>query len=209
MQGKPAKRPNFFYCYVILTLLCNYMDNKSRLICVFAGASTPKDNAILDNARALGSAIGREGYELVYGGGLNGVMGACAIAADAAGAKIHVVNIDRYADEAQLLNATVKIVKNEIERFHHMALLSGAEAMFALPGGPGTIREALMGLESIVYDDATAPLVLVKTPPYLDGIKSYFDEAIASGLIKDSKRNALREWSLHQTIQSVLQAEIN
>lgn len=184
------------------------MDKKPRLICVFAGASTPKDNAIIDNARALGSAIGREGYDLVYGGGLNGVMGACAIAADAAGANIHVVNIDRYAHEVQLMNATVTIVKSELERFNQMALMSGAEAMFTLPGGPGTMREAIMGLESIVYDDAKSPLVLVQTPPYLDGIKAYFDHALAGGLIKDTKRNALREWSPQQTIQSVLDADI-
>lgn len=178
------------------------------MICVFAGASSPQDNTIIDNARALGNSIGREGYDLVYGGGLNGVMGACAIAASAAGANVHVVNIDRYADEAQLLNASVKTVADELERFKQMALLASDGAMFVLPGGPGTIREAIMGLENIVYDDATAPLVLVKTPPYLDGIKAYFDSAVAGGLIKDSKRNALREWSSGQTIQSVIEAEI-
>ena len=185
------------------------MDKERKLICVFAGASTPQDNAIIDNARALGSAIGREGHDLIYGGGLNGVMGACAIAADAAGANVNVVNIDRYAHEVQLMNATVKVVADELERFRHLALLSGADAMFALPGGPGTMREVLMGLESIVYDDNEAPLVLVKTPPYLDGVKSYFDHAVAVGLIKESKRNAMREWSPQQTLHSVLDASFN
>ncbi len=177
--------------------------NHSKLICIFAGASTPSDPLIIENAIALGRMIAAEGYDLIYGGGMNGVMGACATAASEGGSRIHAVTLEKYSHEPQIEGANVQVVKNEAERFELLAISSRADALFALPGGPGTLREVMQALESAVYDNG-APVILVKTPPYLDGIKNYFDSAVSAKLIKPEKALSLREWSPEQTIKSIL-----
>jgi predicted Rossmann-fold nucleotide-binding protein len=48
------------------------------VIALFAGSSPPKDPAILAAAEALGTALGKQGFDLIYGAGTQGVMDAVA-----------------------------------------------------------------------------------------------------------------------------------
>ncbi len=44
-------------------------------VCVYCGSRSGDDAAFADAARAIGKAIGRRGWRLVYGGGRAGLMG--------------------------------------------------------------------------------------------------------------------------------------
>ena len=57
-------------------------------VTVFCGSSPGFDPIYVDAARAVGTAIGRAGMNLVYGGGHVGLMGTVADAAVAAGAHV-------------------------------------------------------------------------------------------------------------------------
>ncbi|TAL37159.1 MAG: hypothetical protein EPN97_05700 [Alphaproteobacteria bacterium] len=164
------------------------------IVAIFAGSSTPKDPAIMEAATLLGKKLGEAGFDLVYGAGTGGVMGAVAKAAQAAGAHVTAVVLHQYRDEEQLPGATVINVMTEQERFHILSTHRSPLAYFALPGGPGSLRETLQQLEKGVYEGNTAPVVLVQVGQYLDGIKQYFDAAIAAGLIKPDKKDRLKLW---------------
>src|SRR6266850_1484349 len=57
-------------------------------ICVFCGSSHGADPIFTETARAFGSALAREGFNLVFGGGGVGLMGEVATAASKGGAKV-------------------------------------------------------------------------------------------------------------------------
>ncbi|MBL8119454.1 MAG: TIGR00730 family Rossman fold protein, partial [Anaerolineae bacterium] len=49
-----------------------------KRICVFCGSYTGKQDFYMAAARQMGAGIAAEGWELVYGGGHVGLMGAVA-----------------------------------------------------------------------------------------------------------------------------------
>jgi uncharacterized protein (TIGR00730 family) len=163
------------------------------VVAIFAGSSTPSDPVILEAAMLLGRKLGEAGYDIIYGGGTNGVMGAVAKAAQDAGAHVTAVVVDRYSHEAQWPGAELIPVKTEAERFDVLTKHRSPVAFFMLPGGPGALREAIQGLEGAVYDSGPC-VVLVQAGAYLDGIKQYFDLAVGAGMISASKKDALKIW---------------
>jgi cytokinin riboside 5'-monophosphate phosphoribohydrolase len=59
-----------------------------KRICVFSGSSFGNDPLYAEHASLLGQEIASRGYELVYGGGNVGLMGACSEAHIKAGGKV-------------------------------------------------------------------------------------------------------------------------
>lgn len=172
-------------------------------VTVFAGSGTPNDPAIMNAARQLGATLGQAGYDIVYGGGDKGVMGETAQAAQEAGAHVTAIFPSIYAAEQQLPGAEVIHVATEQDRFQKLSTHNNPVAFFVLPGGPGALREAMQGLEKAVYEDGP-PVILVQTGGYLDGIRHYFDHAVAAGFIKASKKDALKTWSATSDLSNVL-----
>lgn len=173
------------------------------VVAVFAGSSTPKDPVILDAAVKLGKKLAEAGYDIIYGGGDRGVMGAVAQAARDAGANITAVVVQKYAHENQIAGARIVPVATENERFDVMSNLGNPVAFFTLPGGPGALREAIQGLEKAVYENGPN-VILVQAGAYLDGIKQYFDLAVTAGLINESKKDSIKVWAPDDDITTVL-----
>jgi len=161
------------------------------VVALFAGSSTPKDPVVMAAAEALGTALGRQGFDLIYGAGTQGVMGAVAKAAAAAGSHVTAVVLEKYAHEEQIAGSTLIAVKTEQERFALLSSHGNPVACLVMPGGPGSVREALQGLEKAVYENG-APVVLVEAGPYLDGIRQYFNHAVAAGMIRADRADKLR-----------------
>jgi hypothetical protein len=173
------------------------------VVALFAGSSTPKDPAVMAAAEAVGTALGRQGFDLVYGAGTQGVMGAVAKAAAAAGSHVTAVVLEKYAHEEQIAGATLLAVKTEQERFALLSSHGNPVASLVMPGGPGSLREALQGLEKAVYENG-APVVLVKAGPYLDGIRQYFDNAVAAGMIRSDRADKLRSMTPGDDLRGIL-----
>lgn len=173
------------------------------VVAVFAGSSTPNDPVIIEAAKKLGKKLAEAGYDLVYGGGDRGVMGAVAQAAHDAGAQITAVVVAKYAHEKQMPGAHIIPVVTENERFDILSNYRNPVAYFMLPGGPGALREALQGLEKAVYENGPN-VILVQAGTYLDGIKQYFDQAVTAGLIAPGKKDTMKIWSPDGDIADVL-----
>ncbi len=172
-------------------------------VAIFAGSSTPADPAIMIAAEQLGTLLGKMGYDIAYGAGTQGVMGAVAKAAMAAGATVTAVVLKKYADEEQLPGAKLVFVDTEQERFKVLSTLNNPVACFALPGGPGTLREAMQGLELAIYEGGPK-VVLVQVGAYLDGLKNTFDAAVTGGLIKPQHSDKLALWQIASGLEAIL-----
>ncbi|GAA5140892.1 TIGR00730 family Rossman fold protein [Thalassotalea piscium] len=110
-------------------------------IAVYCGASTGNNPTYINEAKKLGEFFGKNGIDLVYGGGKVGLMGIIADAVLASGGKAYGV-IPEYLKEKEIAHEGLTelfIVKDMHTRKAKMAEL--ADAFVALPGGAGTLEE--------------------------------------------------------------------
>lgn len=108
---------------------------------VFCAASENIDNLFVEQARLVGSLIGKRGLNLVYGGAAAGLMEATAAAAKDCGA--HIVGVfPRILIERNRVSTLIDervVTKNLSDRKDY--ILSMSDVLIALPGGVGTLDE--------------------------------------------------------------------
>jgi len=114
---------------------------KRLRVCVYCGSRPGTNPAFMRSAQQIGNAIARRGWQLVYGGGRVGLMGALADAALAAGGEVHgVIPQSLMRREAGHTGLTrLQVVETMHERKRLMA--EHTHAFIALPGGIGTFEE--------------------------------------------------------------------
>jgi uncharacterized protein (TIGR00730 family) len=117
---------------------------KPRLdsICVYCGSSESTLPEYLDLATRFGRALAGRGVRMVYGGGSIGLMGRCARAAHEAGGQVLGI-MPRFLERREIVLSEVphKLVDTMHERKHIM--FTEADAFIVLPGGIGTLEEAV------------------------------------------------------------------
>lgn len=152
-------------------------------ICVYCG-SRPGENALFaQTARAVGTWIGANGGQLVYGGGRSGLMGTVADATQAAGGRVVGVIPQSLVDKEHARHACdeLHIVRTMHERKALMAERSNA--FLALPGGIGTFEELfeVWTWRQLGYHDK--PIALLNVAGYYDAMLAFLQHSVASGFI--------------------------
>ncbi|MGL5908610.1 MAG: TIGR00730 family Rossman fold protein [Phycicoccus sp.] len=111
-------------------------------VAVFCAASDSVPTYARELAAEVGTALGRRGWTLVYGGGRVGLMGEVGRAARAAGG--HTVGvIPRFTVDVELADPDAELVVTETMRERQARMESLADAFLVLPGGLGTLAELL------------------------------------------------------------------
>ena len=114
----------------------------SKAICVFCGASRGNAPHYVELARRTGRAIAERGYSLVYGGGGLGLMGATAEGTVAGGGKVLGI-IPKFLTELEQVVTDVPHVIVETMHERKTMMYDKADAFIVLPGGIGTLEEAV------------------------------------------------------------------
>lgn len=161
-------------------------------LCVYCGSRTGADPAYRDAAVAVGTLIGRGGWQLVYGGGRAGLMGLVADAALAANARVVGV-IPSSLMERELGHVglhELHVVETMHERKHMMAERS--DAFLALPGGIGTFEELfeVWTWRQLGYHDK--PLGLLNVGGYYDTLLDFLDLTERQGFVNSAQRQLLQ-----------------
>ena len=162
-------------------------------ICVFCGSSAGHNPRHKILATALGHEISQRHYRLVYGGGGLGLMGATARAAHAAGGDILGI-IPEFLSEAE---KTLTQVKHHLVPDMHarkIMMFNESDAFIVLPGGIGTLEEAVEILSWMRLNLHSKPLVFLDDTGYwthfLDSITHFIDEGFAPQTLADDLRRA-------------------
>lgn len=171
-----------------------------KTVTVFASSRTPKDVAVVKAAEELGTALGRSGFAVNYGGGDKGLMGIVAKAVAAAGGTVNAIVF--YKNEIQPAGANIVTAETEKEWFDSLYNYGNPSAMIVLPGGASTFREVGQSIENAVYH-AGPPVFLVRAGTQLDGIKRSFDTAVQEGLIDDKHRDKVHLLTAYDTIATL------
>jgi uncharacterized protein (TIGR00730 family) len=161
-------------------------------LCVYCGSRTGSEAAYRAAAEAVGRAIGRNGWQLVYGGGRAGLMGIVADAALAAGARVVGV-IPSTLMERELGHPglhELHVVETMHERKQMMAERS--DAFVALPGGIGTFEELfeVWTWRQLGYHDK--PLGLLNLDGYYDRLLQFLAQTEARGFVSAAQRELLQ-----------------
>lgn len=154
-------------------------------VAVFCGSSPGKDPAHLDAASALGTEIAARGLKLVYGGGGLGLMGATARAAkNAGGSVLGVIPKLLKKVEATLEDIDHILVDDMHER--KIRMYEASDAFIILPGGIGTLEEAIEVLSWQQLNLHEKPILFLSINGYWDNLIREFDRIIEAGFAAPS-----------------------
>lgn len=161
-------------------------------LCVYCGSRTGDNAAYEAAAAAIGTAIGRRGWRLVYGGGRAGLMGRVADAALAAGAPVLGV-IPRSLMEREVGHSGLTEL-HVVETMHERKLMMAqhSDAFIALPGGIGTFEELfeVWTWRQLGYHDK--PVGLLNVDGYYDTLLGFMQQTVARGFVSDTQHALLQ-----------------
>ncbi len=161
-------------------------------ICVYCGSRHGNKPAYTAAARALGTAIGARGWQLVYGGGKVGLMGEVADATMAAGGRVVGVipeSLKQREVEHQGLDE-LHVVPTMHLRKQMMA--ERADAFIALPGGIGTLEELYEVWTWHQLGYHRSPIGLLNTEGYYDDLLRFMRHSVDEGFLSAEQLAAVQ-----------------
>ena len=162
-----------------------------KRICVFAGSSPGRQPQYLEAAQQLGEELCARGYDLVYGGGRVGLMGAVADSVLGNGGQVIGVIPEALAEKevAHRGLTDLRVVTSMHERKALMAELS--TAFIALPGGLGTLEELFEVLTWVQLGIHTKPCGLVNVGGYFNGLLEFISHAVEERFLKPDHQSMI------------------
>ena len=161
-------------------------------LCVYCGSRPGDLPAYADAARAVGTEIGRRGWQLVYGGGRAGLMGVVADAALAAGAA--VVGVIPQSLMVRELGHAGLTELHVVDTMHQRKTMMAerSDAFLALPGGIGTFEELfeVWTWRQLGYHDK--PLGLLNVDGYYDALLAFMAQTVAQGFVAPAQHALLQ-----------------
>jgi uncharacterized protein (TIGR00730 family) len=173
-----------------------------KAICVFCASSNSVDQEYIEEAFNLGFMMGQDSIDLVYGGASIGLMGSVARGVHQGGGKVVGVLPEffkkkdiEYSEADELI-----VVKDMRERKAVMDQRS--DGFIVLPGGVGTLEEALEILSMIQLRLTRKPLVFVNTNNFYNGLIDHMKKTVES---KFAKEETLKMFEVVPDPQSALE----
>ena len=169
-------------------------------ICVYAASSNTLAPIYFETTRDLGTRLAQRGHTLVYGAGSVGLMGVLGTAVHEHGGRvIGVIPQKLHAVELAYEGADELIITTTM-RERKAAMESRADGFIVLPGGIGTLEEAMevLVLKQLQYHHK--PIVFINVNGIFDKLFAFFDTMIKEGFVKPAQRN------LHALVQTPKEA---
>ena len=154
-------------------------------ICVFASSSNKLEEVFYQDAGDLGTLMGKNGMNIVYGGSRLGMMYACASKVKENGGKIIGVMPQRLFDMGCgnpedcaefILTIGMRERKAKMDEI--------SEGVIALAGGFGTLEEISEMIVQKQLGYNKKPIVLLNTNGFYDSLIKFFDKIIESQFAK-------------------------
>ncbi|TYC63386.1 TIGR00730 family Rossman fold protein [Rhodobacterales bacterium] len=155
-----------------------------KSICVYCGSSFGSDPAHEAAATRLGQSIADAGIGLVYGGGSVGLMGTVANAALEAGGKVTGI-IPHFLEKREVMLDTLEdlIVTRDMHERKHL-MFEKSDAFVALPGGIGTLEEAVEMMTWAQLGQHRKPVLLADINGFWSPLMELLDHMRSQGYIR-------------------------
>ena len=168
--------------------------SETAKICVYCGSKAGRAGADYSYARdadALGKAIVRHGFGLVYGGGNVGLMGMVADAVmNEGGDAVGVIPRALEAKELAHRGVSELIVVDDMHQ-RKSIMAQRSVAFVALPGGYGTLEELFEVTAWAQLGFHQKPVGLLNTDGYFDHLLAFLDHAMREEFLRERHRTLL------------------
>ncbi|MGH8125262.1 MAG: TIGR00730 family Rossman fold protein [Rhodanobacteraceae bacterium] len=147
-------------------------------ICVYCASSNQADPRYRAAAFRLGELLAGDGHSIVYGGGSGGSMGAVADGALSKDGEVIGI-LPRFMADLEWGHpglTHLEMVDDMRERKHK--LLTGSDAVIALPGGCGTLEELFEAITLKRLGLYFNPIVLLDTLGYWQPLDAFLHKVI-------------------------------
>jgi uncharacterized protein (TIGR00730 family) len=172
-------------------------------VCVYCASSDECDPVYRDAAFDLGARLAAAGCSVVYGGGSAGLMGALADGALSIGGQVIGI-LPKFMADLEWGHpglTELELVEDMRERKHR--LLTGSDAVVALPGGCGTLEELFEALTLKRLGLYFNPIVLLNTRDFYAPLQRFMEQVIDQRFMNTEH---LQMWSLVERPDDVLPA---
>ena len=154
-------------------------------ICVFLGARHGHDEIYARAAENLGKAIVSMGFDLVYGGSSQGIMGVLAKTVLAEGGHVTGVMTSSLIDkEKPPTNLDELIVVDSLLKRKEL-MQNISQAFIAMPGGLGTIDEALDIWSALRTGELDKPFGILNIENYFEHLLVLYQQFCDAGFAND------------------------
>lgn len=131
-----------------------------RNICIYCGSSTGADPRFGEAADALGAAMARAGYGLVFGGGEDGLMGRVAHAVLDNGGRVTGIIPQFLLRREHAMHSAQELIVVDDMHTRKQLMFDRADAFIALPGGVGTLEELVEQLTWVQLERHAKPVLI-------------------------------------------------
>ncbi len=179
------------------------MTNKEiKRVCVYSSSCDDLEKVYYEDAQKLGMLMGKNGYDLVYGGGTLGVMYANAAAVKKSGGKVigvmpeklYELGISNKDCDERYITKCMRTRKAKMDEL--------SDAVVALSGGFGTLEELSEMIVQKQLGYHTKPIVILNTNNFYEYLIKFFDKII---LDKFAAKNANEIYYIAQTPEEIIQ----
>ena len=154
-------------------------------ICVFCGSSKGQNSSHMKLAHDLGALLAERGHKLIYGGGGLGLMGAVASASYNAGGSVLGIMPDFLSDIERISHEINHIIVKDMHA-RKMMMYNKSDAFIVLPGGIGTLEEAVEILSWSRLNLHNKPIIFLDNTNYWDSILKLLNNMYEEGFIPSS-----------------------
>jgi len=170
-------------------------------VCVYAASSALVAPEFHAAARALGESLAAADCTVVYGGGSQGLMGSLAEGALSKGGRVIGI-MPRFMADLEWGHpglTQLELVEDMRERKHK--LLTGSDAVVALPGGCGTLEELFEAITLKRLGIYFSPILLLNTRGFYAPLQGFMEQVIDERFMNPEHRAM---WSLVDRVEDVL-----
>jgi uncharacterized protein (TIGR00730 family) len=150
-------------------------------ITIFCGSKLTINNSLKQGVEELVELLGDQ-FKYAYGGGETGLMGELNKTCINKGYYTIGINCHRWKDKGDEKLNEVHYFDNIIDRQN--ALISIGDAYIALPGGVGTIYEALQCITLNDVKEANKPVFFLNTENYFNSLFDMINNGRKMGTIQ-------------------------
>jgi hypothetical protein len=154
-------------------------------ICVFCSSSDAASLKYFNSAKKLGEEMVKSGFNLVYGGANRGLMGAVADSVKSKGGKVTGVIPRALKDYGIAKEGLDELIVTDDLRQRKSVMEFKSDGFIFLPGGVGTLEEAMeiLTLKQLQYHNK--PLVFLNTDNFYSLLLKFFKRMEKEKFIKN------------------------
>ena len=170
-------------------------------ICIFGASARELEKSYYDAAFEMGEAIAKHGDGIVFGGGAEGLMGACARGAKEHGGRIIGIAPKFFDEPGILYPDCTELIFTETMRERKQLMQERSSACIVLPGGIGTLEEffEMLTLKQLGRDERA--IVILNTNGCYDTMLKMLEELAGARFMS---KNCLELYCVAKTTQQAM-----